>query len=133
LTFPAWLPEHLDRRVADRHAVVGIAARVTWRGSWGSADLRLPANLLNISRRGAALKTLFPPPKEVPLWISIEQLPNEWVRCSLLAAERVSRTIFLWRLEFAEECPPGILDIAREDAEIGFEMADDEPIDWSIP
>jgi hypothetical protein len=123
----------VERRFASREELASITARVTWRGSWGSADLRVTANLLNISAGGVALRTIFPPPENCSFWMSLEQLPNEWVRCALVEVERISPRSFLWRLAFAEECPPGIIEAANDESSYGFSLTEEVAVDWVIP
>ena len=122
-----------DRRYTSRQQLAAVSARITWRGSWGSADLRVPANLLNISRGGVALRTIFPPPQTCSFWMSLDQLPNEWVRCVVVDFDQISRGRFLWRLMFAEECPPGIIEAANDESSYGFTVSEELAIDWAPP
>jgi hypothetical protein len=122
-----------ERRLDVRCDVQPVAARITWRGTWGSADLRVPASVLNVSRGGVAVETIFSPPKNCSFWISVDQLPNEWVRCTLVRVVRVDDELLRWHLKFSEDCPPGVLEAIIEDNWYGFTLCEEAVEEWSLP
>jgi PilZ domain len=109
---PAIVPavDWLERRAVTRQTVNRGGAKLIWRVS-PSRYSRSVGRLVDISEKGAAILSDTTPGHEDILWLGLEELPWEWVRANIRATGR-SEGQWCFHVEFAEPCPPGLLEIA---------------------
>jgi hypothetical protein len=101
-----------DRRSMPRHAAAEFAI---WLGWWRGEQefFALTARLVNISRGGALVTAIGPPPERHLVWICHSSPePTECVEAKVLEVTRVRRREWALRLAFTEPCPHGLLEAA---------------------
>lgn len=100
----------MDRRAVRRQIVNRGGAKLIWREA-PSRFSRTIGRLVDISEKGAGILTDTIPGHENVLWLGLEELPWEWVRAKIRATGRREGQ-WCFHVEFAEPCPPGLLEIA---------------------
>ncbi len=106
----SFLDDTTERRAVVRHIVNRGGAKLVWREG-PSRFARTVGRLVDISEKGAGILSDKIPRHEQVLWFGLEELPWEWVRARIRAA-RPAEGQWCFHLEFAEPCPPGLLEIA---------------------
>jgi hypothetical protein len=89
-------------------------ARLAW--SEGRPPYRsAPAWLLDISERGALIRSVVVPELGTDVWVRLDGLPCEWVR-STVRGVRPDRSPSRWylHLAFVEPCPAGLIEVALD-------------------
>ena len=105
-------PVQTERRAVARQIVNRRVAKLVWRVG-PSRFSRTVGRLLDISEKGAGVVSKTIPAEETSLWFGLEELPWEWVKASVREV-RPSGKAWWVHLEFAEPCPPGLLEtVAR--------------------
>ena len=105
------IPNH-DRRIMPRHPATEYAI---WLGWWRGEQefFTTPARLVNISRGGALITTIDPPPERHTVWICHgSPEPTECIKAKVLRVSRVLRRECALRLAFPEPCPHGFFEAA---------------------
>lgn len=100
-----------DRRSMPRHA----AEFAIWLGWWrGEREFfAIPARLVNISRGGALVTAINPPPGRHTVWICHgSPVPTECVEAKVLAVTMIRRREYGLRLVFTEPCPHRLFEAA---------------------
>ena len=99
-----------ERRTVARQSVNRGGAKLVWRES-PSRFSRTVGRLVDISEKGAGILSEEIPGDADVLWLGLEELPWEWVKASIRET-RPRGGLWCFHLEFAEPCPPGMLEIA---------------------
>jgi hypothetical protein len=98
-----------ERRLAARHQAGGGKL---WLGWWDGNKVftAVHAEVVNISRGGALVRTAEPPPELRELWVCLDLSgPGDCVCGSVLSVEPVRRGSWIVRFEFREPCPHRLL------------------------
>lgn len=111
--FRAWVAtRNQDRRHMPRHAPREFGI---WLGWWrGDREFfAVTAKLINISRGGALLSVVGPPPENHGVWVCLgASEPTECVAGRVLEVTTLSRRECALRVVFDEPCPPGFFQSA---------------------
>ncbi len=86
-------------------------ARIAWKFRTSRIKF-INARLLELNPHGATLFVYQRFAEGRRVWFGLGSLPHEWVKASVVSSKTVVRG-FLCRLEFCEECAPGLLEGAQ--------------------
>ena len=100
-----------ERRAVVRRSVNCRGAKLVWREG-PSRFSKTVGRLVDISEKGAGVLSESIPKDEAFVWFGLEELPWEWVKASVRET-RPTEGMWCFHLEFAEPCPPGMLEIAE--------------------
>jgi hypothetical protein len=100
-----------ERRHSPRRPAIRTRARLAWR-TYGLRVKKAPAQLIDISEGGLSVSTNSSTPSDLSyFWVSLEALPNEWVKATARKAEQ-GNAGWVYHCVFLERCAPGIIERA---------------------
>jgi hypothetical protein len=103
-----------DRRFMPRHNAAEFALWLGWRRGAGEGDFfATSARLINISRGGALITAIDPPPQGHTVWICLGSPdPTDCVEATVRQVTTVRRRQCAVRLAFARPCPQDFFEAA---------------------
>ena len=104
--------DRIERRALARQTVNRGGAKLIWRDA-PSRFSKTVCRLVDISEKGAGILSNTMPSHAGVVWLGLVDLPWEWVRGNVRATRRTEGQWCL-HVEFAEPCPPGLLEVATE-------------------